>query len=441
MTEPTQNTPAGPSSPEPGSSPRVSKPGDPRPAGAPRPISGRILPTGSGTHRKQTTSSIRLPMQNPAGQAPAPGAPKRPISGRIPLPAAGAVLAESAAAHAQRARAKTTKSIRLPALTPDGKNVMPERTSLHTSQHWTCHRCGKMVSADRVAQGAATLVNSVLTCGDCLRREQQDKAAGRNKKLIFAGSVAVLGIAALVSLASFLFILFLFAQAAIFVGALGFTLSGRNRLVLAAAGIVVAVCSMVAIRELKSHQESKQENAGLGEDAAAIQELLKKDRLADAQNRLTAIDSRARERSGAFKSPEAQQTVTQARALIDEWFKANYGDLSPQERDVISRLMTFYPDKPGAAQRRINAVKVQGATVKLNVILLEEPKDRQINEDVKDLPYTVFDLFPVLNRVEIQFLYGAGELSAVGTVAMDRAQAESQRQRQATGAPLLLESK
>lgn len=404
------------------------------PAQAKRPTSGRIiLPQTAGTEpRRAATGTVILPANASSS--------KRPVSGRIALPAAGGIMAEAAEVQAQRARAKTTKSIRLPSLVSSGKDAMPERTSVQATQHWSCHSCGKTLSAERVAQGAGTLENGVLTCSECRRREQQRKASDRNKKLGFVAGIAILGVAAIVSLSSFLFVLFLFAQGAIFVGALGFTLTGRTRLVLAAAGIIIAVCSMVAIRELKSRSETRKESAGLSEKALEIQDLLKKDRIADAQNRLSALNAVARDRTGHFISPEAEKSMTEATKLIDDWFRSNYGELSPQERDVLARLMTLYPDKPGATVRRLNAVKVQGILLKLTVVLQEEPKDLKVTEDVKDLPFNVFDLFPALMRLELQFVYAGagGDLGVAGGVSMDRSQAEAQRQRQATDAALII---
>lgn len=391
------------------------------------------MPQSAGADpRRSSTGTVILP--------PSASSSKRPVSGRIALPAAANIMAEAAEVHAQRARAKTTKSIRLPSLVPAAKDGMPERTSVQSTQHWSCSSCGKTLSAERVAQGAGALVNGVLTCSECLRREQQRKAADRNKKAAFVAGIAVLGLAAIVSLSSFLFVLFLFAQGAIFVGALGFTLTGRTRLVLAATGIVVAICSMVAIRELKSRSETRKENAGLSEKALEIQDLLKKDRVADAQNRLAALSAMARDRAGNFVSPDAEKSTQEATKLLDDWFHSNYGELSPQERDVLARLMALYPDKPGAAVRRLNAVKVQGVLLKLTVVLQEEPKDRKVSEDVKDLPFNVFDLFPALMKLELQFVYpgAGGDLSVVGFAAMDRAQAQAQRQRQATDAALVL---
>jgi hypothetical protein len=365
------------------------KKGPGTPGRTPTPVAGTPAPSPASSIQRRPSIKSMTPARPPSSKAP----PPQPINAPI-RPA-------SSSTRAPRATASVTKS---------------------SIRQWYCSRCNNIVSPEAVSSGEASLQGGQVVCPRCIRKaaeKARSKSLGRLALVAVGLGMAAVGIFAP---AQFLFVAALCSACMAMVGVLGFTLSGNVRVVLTGVGVVFAAASFIALRSMNSSAEIDKATQVLRQDAQEVKQLVSSDQLADAQKRLDAMNVRAREADGRFSSPAAEAVVTEARQSIETYIQNRYGQLDERERDVLKNLGSIYPDRAGV--QRFREIKVDGTTLRMTVLLNEELRDNQIFDGLRELPFTIFQLFPVLQRVELKFLSPSTQAEA-GVCVMARSEAKT----------------
>jgi len=209
-------------------------------------------------------------------------------------------------------------------------------------------------------------------------------------------------------------------------GVLGFTLNTGTRTTLVAGGIVAAAVGIFVLGSMSDQKEAQTATSDLTEEARAVQALIEKDQVADAEQRLNALAARADNGKGGYVSGSAQTLVEQTRASLNEHLRAKHGEIGGREREVLNFLASAYPDKPGGSAR-FRELKVDNSTLKMSVLLNEEPLNGCIMDELKDLPFAIFEIFPKIERIEARCISAGG--GEAGAISLDRDKAAAIRAR------------
>jgi hypothetical protein len=368
-------------------------------------------------------------------QKSGPGTPGRtptPVSGTPMTPKSGPIQKRPSARNITPSRPPTSK-LQVPQpinqpLRPGASAARSPVPSVNKTsvRQWYCSRCHDIVSPEAVSRGEASMLQGQPVCARCIRKAAEKARAKSLGRL--AGAAAGLGLVAvgIFAPAQFLFMATIISVCVAIVGVLGLTLSANMRAGLAVGGLVFAAAGFVALRSMNSSDAADKAAQALQQDAREVQQLVASDQLADAQMKLEALNTRAREADGSYSSQQAEAAVTQARQSIDSFIQNRYGQLDERERDVLKNLCSMFPDAPSG--QRFRDIKVDGTTLRMTVLLNEELKDNQIFDDLKELPFTIFQLFPVLQNVELKFLSPSTQAEA-GVCALSRFDANAIRKR------------
>lgn len=377
----------------------------PMPGRTPTPVSG--TPAGPSPVSSKMRATGLQPAKPVSSKRSAPRPINMPLGQAVPMPQAPSV----------------PTGIR-PVSGPQTAQVQPKRRI--TGQYVSCSRCSMPISAEGLKQGDGELINGVPVCKTCIRKAAERQRLQRTTKLALT-SVSLAAIALAIFFPShMLFVGVIAAALAAVAGIVGFTLSGSTRAMLVGGGIICAAAGIFVLRSMSRHSESQVEHSGLAQEAHEVQELIDKGQTADAEQRLNALQTHAQDEKGRFVSGQAQSLVEETRKSLNEHVRAKHGNVDARERDVLNFLATAYPDKPGAAAR-FRDVKVENTTLKLSVLLNEEPQNGCVMDELKDLPFAIFEIFPKVSRIEARFISPGG--ADAGSIALDRDQAVAMRSR------------
>lgn len=230
-----------------------------------------------------------------------------------------------------------------------------------------------MIGPRSVIQGTGVILDGSLICVDCVKggASRRAKAPVVSKKaLLIAGGalVAVLGLVAIFLPGQVLMITLLLALAAVLVGAIGFTLTSVARLACVAVGLTVLAGSVAGLVVLRQRTEGRAVQAEMGVQGTEIKAFLDADCVVEARMRIGTMEENERRRSQGNLTKATEDGIADLRKLVDEWVKKSFGQLSPDEQNL---LFDIY-QKTGSLTltsktRTIRALKLTGNTLQLEI--------------------------------------------------------------------------
>ncbi len=307
--------------------------------------------------------------------------------------------------------------------------------------NWTCFACGKKLFMESVTEGRAELRDGNLWCSDCLITIKANASARGRIWIVVGVMTAMFACAAILFPGSALFIGALAAIVLAITGAIGFDLRGIVRLQMVLGGLLASGVCLWAVSSLETTSEHKQAAEELKKDAVEAQTLLASNQYVEAQAKYTVLDSSVRDRSGQYQSQEAKKVAVDLRAKLDEWLRSNYRVSTPQECQILSLLLTTFPENTVVGVRRFRAVRVDGGTLLISVLLHEGVWEGLPNDDPMTLArYTpeppmrkahalltfAFRAFRDFTHFELEIAStnAAGDVKELGKFPIERAQAE-----------------
>jgi hypothetical protein len=121
-----------------------------------------------------------------------------------------------------------------------------------------------------------------------------------------------------------------------------------------------------------------------------------------------------------------------------------FGELNPQEKSILSGLMSSFPDAKNAASNRFRSVKFQDNCIAIGAtVQAEAPNDGPAPSALQDpaagqargLALLMFSNYPAVKRVDIELFSDGVDAHSVGTFTFDRENATALRMGSAAGAP------
>ncbi len=317
---------------------------------------------------------------------------------------------------------------------PSGTNPKPP-SSIHQKSPLLqigpskCVECGRVLTRDDIHSGRAEIVNGNLVCSFCQKKGQVARQHSTLPLQMAIGAGVVALIVGVFFPSLLLLGLVIGGGAAVLIGVLGFTLSGRTRAGLALGGTVLIGVSVAAIMAVNAQKETRRANAALAVDVEKVRQLIKEDRGIEAQQALTAFKSSATakdSKEAGFVSPEAASWADALTQEVDAWYEHAYGAMKPSDKELLLRLIMTYGEKTAAGSRRFSNVKVDDARVSLAAVLPAEsmaaagqggPNRDPAKEEATRLARFVSDIRPTVRDIDVTLLADTAQRDEVTKVA------------------------